>query len=293
MPRLKFVNLSFNILSTPLTDSIDRSIKWQQLKNLVLNSTYINWESVSEILDHLPHLEELHLSLNDYNNVCLINNNCQQLDNNCCLKHDEEENTNNGKCECRKDLSHKHSIIKILHFTGNPIVNWREVCKLGYAFPNLETLVLAECPIQSLDITNDADGDEMVMNNRNYERSESESESNGGKVSPHCSFRKLKFINLNATQLGTWDDIERLSKFPSLQCVRIQGCPLWESNEYTEHERRQLMIARLPNVETLNGGGKISAEEREDAERAFIRYYMDKPESDRPDRYNFIHIPGF
>lgn len=36
---------------------------------------------------------------------------------------------------------------------------------------------------------------------------------------------------------------------------------------------------------TLNGGGAINAEEREDAERAFIRYYMDKPESDQPRRY--------
>lgn len=56
--------------------------------------------------------------------------------------------------------------------------------------------------------------------------------------------------------------------------------------EYTEHERRQLLIARLPNVETLNGGGVISSQEREDAERAFIRYYMDKPEADRPERYS-------
>lgn len=60
---------------------------------------------------------------------------------------------------------------------------------------------------------------------------------------------------------------------------------MWDSNEYTEHERRQLLIARLPNVEMLNGGGTIEHDEREDAERAFIRYYMDKPESDRPERY--------
>lgn len=38
-------------------------------------------------------------------------------------------------------------------------------------------------------------------------------------------------------------------------------------------------------MEMLNGGGNIDSDEREDAERAFIRYYMDKPESDRPDRY--------
>lgn len=54
--------------------------------------------------------------------------------------------------------------------------------------------------------------------------------------------------------------------------------------EYTEHERRQLLIARLPNVQTLNGGGVIGKEEREDAERVFIRHYLEKPESDRPER---------
>lgn len=40
----------------------------------------------------------------------------------------------------------------------------------------------------------------------------------------------------------------------------------------------------------LNGGGSIEHDEREDAERAFIRYYIDKPESDRPDRYWFRYL---
>lgn len=35
-------------------------------------------------------------------------------------------------------------------FIGNPVSTWAEVCKLGRAFPNLESLVLAECPLQSL-----------------------------------------------------------------------------------------------------------------------------------------------
>lgn len=41
----------------------------------------------------------------------------------------------------------------------------------------------------------------------------------------------------------------------------------------------------MPYVQTLNGGGVINWEERDDAERAFIRYYMDKPESERPERF--------
>lgn len=100
----------------------------------------------------------------------------------------------------------------------------------------------------------------------------------------HCS--NLTFLNLSNTDIKTWDDIDRLAKFPSLRNLRVQNWPLWDKCDATEHERRQLLIARLPHVQTLNGGGKINSEEREDAERAFIRYYLDKPESDRPERYS-------
>lgn len=277
MPRLKFVNLSFNVLSKPLEVSLDKGKKWEELRSLVLNSTYVNWDSVQEILDHLPCLEELHLSLNDYNNVELHRD---ETESTCACSENKNDN-----CNCRiYKLKHKHKVIKILHFTGNPIQDWKEVCKLGYAFPNLESLVLAECPIKSLDVEHPC----RECSNKNCEERETDS-----TPAPYDAFKSLKILNLNSTMLSTWDDIERLSKFPALQCVRVQGCPLWESNEYTEHERRQLLIARLPNVQTLNGGGEITSEEREDAERAFIRYYMDKPESDRPERYfELVQIHG-
>lgn len=42
-------------------------------------------------------------------------------------------------------------------------------------------------------------------------------------------------------------------------------------------ERRQQMVARLPNLEKLNGT-PISETEREAAERMFIRLYMDSEE---------------
>lgn len=99
------------------------------------------------------------------------------------------------------------------------------------------------------------------------------------------AFSNLALLNLSNTKINTWDDIDRLAKFPALRNLRVQNWPLWEHCDATEHERRQLLIARLPFVQTLNGGGIINAEEREDAERAFIRYYMERPESDRPDRY--------
>lgn len=91
---------------------------------------------------------------------------------------------------------------------------------------------------------------------------------------------------MSSADIKSWTDIDRLTKFPALKNLRVQNWPLWSKCDSTEHERRQFVIARLPNVEILNGGGRIGFEEREDAERAFIRYYMEKPESERPARYS-------
>lgn len=76
-------------------------------------------------------LEELHLSLNNYSSVEL---------------GDEADMQTNIQNYCN---------VKKLHFTGNPVATWREICKLGLAFRTLEDLVLAECPLQSLDPTVD------------------------------------------------------------------------------------------------------------------------------------------
>lgn len=92
-------------------------------------------------------------------------------------------------------------------------------------------------------------------------------------------------LNLSSSDINSWTDIDRLNKFPALKNLRVQNWPLWNKCDSTEHERRQFVIARLPHVEVLNGGGRIGSEEREDAERAFIRHYMQKPDNERPARY--------
>lgn len=189
----------------------------------MLNATGATWGCVQCLLEASPRLEELHLSLNEYDKVDLNDVNSENL--------------------------------KKLHFNSNPVCSWNEIRKLGRCFPSLECLVLADCPLGGL-----SEGDQG-------------------------DFASLKVINLDGTSLGSWEEIELLAKFPVLSCVRVQSLPLWENHGYTEHERRQLLIARLPNVRMLNGGGPIDAQEREDAERAFIRYYMDRAEADRPCRY--------
>lgn len=256
MPLLKFANLSFNTLNGRLQGCAN-GLNFPFLRSLVLNSTQIDWGSVRQLLALLPSLEELHLSLNDF-----------------CRVELEDELSDEPLIQ--------HNGVKKLHFTGNPVSEWCEICKIGRAFPQLEWLVLADCPISSLDNSSPCSSPDRNQ----YSRSESECEGSPSRTSPHDSFRKLCFLNLNNTCLSSWEDVDRLARFPSLHCLRLQACPLFEfPQEYTEHERRQLLIARLPNIQTLNGGGVISYDEREDAERAFIRYYMDKPESDRPERY--------
>ncbi|CAB0000895.1 unnamed protein product [Nesidiocoris tenuis] len=169
---------------------------------------------------------------------------------------------------------------------NNNVSSWREISKLGQAFPNLESVILADCPITSLEV---ASPPSSLETSPRYMRCESECEGSSRSVeSPHHWFRNLKFLNLNNTLLSSWEDIDRLACFPSLEHLRLHGLPLFTEHcqGFTKHERRQLLVARLPNIRTLNGGGEISHDDREDAERAFIRHYMDKPESDWPERYS-------
>ncbi|XP_049944263.1 tubulin-specific chaperone cofactor E-like protein isoform X1 [Schistocerca serialis cubense] len=303
MPRIRFVNLSFNDLREDLM-FLDNNNSFRFLRNLVLNGTRIDWKSVRSLLKILPSLEELHLSLNEYSHVDLeatspvgSSNGSASVDNredrlqqqdSSSRPHPDPQVVLRGDVPAPGDDApclpphYQFTGVRRLHFTGNPITQWSEVAKLGRAFPQLESLVLADCPLESLDTGTANFGSDSGSSE------ESECESCGSKVGvgeqPHTFFRQLRFLNLTGTHLRSWRDIDRVSRFPQLQSLRISGCPLFE--DYTEHERRQLLIARLPNVQTLNGGGVISYEEREDSERAFIRYYMDKPEADRPERYN-------
>lgn len=93
-------------------------------------------------------------------------------------------------------------------------------------------------------------------------------------------FPSLKVLNLNDTLLDTWEAIDALKCFPVLTDVSLMGIPLL--NEYTDQHKRQLLIARLPNIQKLNKT-KVTEEEREDAERFFIRHHMD--DENPPSRY--------
>jgi hypothetical protein len=150
MPRVEFVNLSLNRLEGPI--EAPPVCRMDRLRSLVLNNTKLDWYAVESLLNLLPVLEELHLSLNEYTEVLIdtIENDFDDIQ--------VEEDT----CTCSQNRGYKrtlsetsmykktnaHEGVKKLHLTGNPITDWNEICRVGRVFPNLEALVLADCPLK-------------------------------------------------------------------------------------------------------------------------------------------------
>ncbi|GBP37923.1 Tubulin-specific chaperone cofactor E-like protein [Eumeta japonica] len=194
-PRVRFLNLSFNRLSAQIQAAQALQPRWDSLSNLVLNSTYVGWPTVHDLLKALPALEELHLSLNEYSYVNLTAGDTDVED----------------RCEACSRLvgadtvEPVHEQLTKLHFSGNPISSWREISKLGYAFPHLESLLVNDCPITSLE----PDPCEKCGHDN-------------GNWKSHEAFPYLRFLNLNNTGLATWDEVDRLARFPALRSLRVQ-----------------------------------------------------------------------
>ncbi|XP_058130669.1 tubulin-specific chaperone cofactor E-like protein [Anopheles coustani] len=296
MPRVEFVNLSLNHLTGPIQEP--PVTKMDNLRNLVLNNTKLGWCSVETLLRLLPALEELHLSLNEYTHVLIdtidptatagsssspVTAPSDVPASTSHTKQEEDDGTEqqqpaSGATATANEpppyQTAPHDGVRKLHLTGNYISEWAEICRIGRVFPQLESLVLADCPLRSLK-PSDAEDKENAEESHKY-------------------FRNLKLLNLSNAKIDSWEDIDRLAEFPSLSNVRLQYWPLWaRTDSTTEHERRQLLIARLPNISILNGGDTIGAVEREDSERSFIRHYLDKPDAERPRRYyELVEVHG-
>lgn len=102
-------------------------------------------------------------------------------------------------------------------------------------------------------------------------------------------FPVLEKLSIAKTLISDWRSLDQLRRIPRLSDIRFSRIPLLESYE-DDTLRRQLLIARLPNMRVMNGG-LIQDSEREDAERAFIRYY--KRDDEKPTRYSeLIKIHG-
>lgn len=146
--------------------------------------------------------------------------------------------------------------IRKIHMSKNKIRNWSELHKVGRLFPNMEHFVNIESDLENL-------------------RSTEEKENAMAET-----FSNMKSLALTQTKVQSWEDLEVLRLCPVLEDLKVLGIPFLE--EIEEKSRRQQLISRLPNIQCLNGT-PVSECEREDAERAFIRLYMDS--EDKPSRY--------
>lgn len=125
MPNLRFINLSENDLSkcTYSADSFANvdAHRLENIKSLVLNNTHIPWPAVQLLLNLMPSIVDLHLSLNNYASIEL----------NPTLK--------------------RYPNIKYLYLSGNPnLCNWKDVKLLLEAFPSLNGLTMADCNLDSI-----------------------------------------------------------------------------------------------------------------------------------------------
>lgn len=225
IPHLDFLNLSMNPLSGMELEPSLAEV-FSRVRRLVLINTQVSWDTVHTLTQHTPELEELFLCLNSYTLVLESQTSCPSL--------------------------------RLLQITDNQLQEWAEVRKLGLMYPSLDTLVLANNNLRSVDDTQET-----------LQR----------------LFPNLRSINLHNSGLSTWEDIGRLNFFPKLEEVKAMGIPLLQP--YSNQERRNLILAQLPSVSVLNGSA-VSDGEREDAERFFIRHYQDCPEEELPERYHIL-----
>ncbi|XP_061774779.1 tubulin-specific chaperone cofactor E-like protein isoform X1 [Nerophis ophidion] len=225
IPNLDFLNLSSNPLAG-MTLEPQCAEAFSHVRRLVLNNTQVSWDTVMLLTHGIPELEELFLCLNEYSGVSASSDACPS--------------------------------VRLLHITDNSLHDWVEVRKFGSMFPGLDTLVMANNNLASIQ-----DSKDILQR----------------------LFPNLRSINLHNSGLNRWEDIEKLNFFPKLEEVRLQGIPLLQN--YSNVERRSLMIAQLPSISLLNGS-VITESEREDSERFFIRYYLHCPEEELPHRYHCL-----
>lgn len=93
-------------------------------------------------------------------------------------------------------------------------------------------------------------------------------------------FQRLQTLCLSKTKINSWENLYQLRKFPGLHSVRLMDIPFL--NDLPPEERRKLYAASLSNISCLNGS-EVTLNEREKAERHFLRYYSERP--DKPEWY--------
>ena len=149
-----------------------------------------------------------------------------------------------------RNVNRQFKSVVTLSIAKNGLRTWDDVKRLGKLFPSLVSLNVSENPIGEIHYPKD---DEDIAAARD--------------------FPNLAQLNLSECQVDDWTSVETLHQFPCLTEIRIRGCPVYTRKSLTQKQQRYLTVARLPKVVKLNGS-PVDGEEREDAERMFIRFVL-------------------
>ena len=202
LKNIRLLNLSHNKLSLDKNSFSDwKEIK--QLRILILNSCFVNFSELQNLLEKLVNLNELHLCSNNY------------------------EYTNFDE-NCRKDS------VKILYLNNNCLNGWTEVCKFGKAFPNLERLVICENP----NISNFTDTNELqttdIFSNLTTLIMKKASINEWSSIDELRKFKKLKHVRIqNIPLLESYNDEERYY----LLVAHLEGPTILNGSEISEKEK--------------------------------------------------------
>ena len=154
-----------------------------------------------------------------------------------------------------------NSKLRTLYFNNNLVEDWNEVIKLGGHFDQLETLVLSENPINGIKAAADASNSAAAI------------------------FKNLKHLTINKLNLTDWNDLERLkNEFAALKHLKIQNIPLLNELK-TDDDKFTVLMAYFGEFIDFLNGSPVTREERDKAERNFLRYFMEKEDQVKPPRY--------
>ncbi|VUZ39851.1 unnamed protein product [Hymenolepis diminuta] len=170
---------------------------------------------------------------------------------------------NDYSCCCPQDSSDnsfpQFPNLVDLYFSENRLTSWSDVCCLGKHFPSLQHIVLLRNPLQTIPIKS-ATGDEETP------------------------FTSVEDLNLMETLINSWESVDALNQwFPALKSLRLgKELPLIENCDAETFKYD--VIARLPTLVSYNVT-TITEEERERAERDFVRRFGQIEEVLRPQRF--------
>ena len=240
------------------------------------SNDFTSLEEILNIIKEMPNLRFLNLSENDYSKLDENSLKPIQLEN---MKSLVLNNTGvpfiivQFLLNSFPNLSHlhlslnnyanidigpkKYSNIKRLYISGNPnLKSLPQIINLLGAFPSLEGLTMADCNVDTIP-------------------------DNLNQLLP-----KLQTLNISNWPIKKWECLEKLNFLTNLVELRCQGIEVLQTL-HNPDSKRQHLIARLPNIQRLNGS-EVTEDERIFAEKSFIRWFLSNQEVSKPERYEKI-----